>query len=117
MYMHDWMHALCVDGVCNLVIYLLFESFIDQGHANIYQVFSTYVANWRWPMRLKQKHSTLPEIFTEQRKDNHRRANHIKCQASEMLSLIPVVAMFTMHVLLKMGCTTECNVWLAIQMF
>jgi hypothetical protein len=114
VYMHDWMHALCVDGVCNLVIYLLFESFIDQGHANIYQVFSTYVANWRWPMRLKQKHSTLPEIFTEQRKDNHRRANHIKCQASEMLSLIPVMAIFTMHVLMKMDCTAECNVWLAL---
>ena len=60
----------------------------------------------------------LPGIFTEQRNDNHSlRANHIKCQASEMIPLIPVLAIFTMHVLMKMGCTTESNVWVAIPMF
>ena len=112
VYMHDWMHALCVDGVCNLVLYLLFESFIDQGHANIYSVFSNYVANWSWPGRLGQVN--LSEIFSEQRKDNHRKASHIKCQASDMLSLLPVMAIFTMHVLMTIGCKAECNVWLAL---
>ena len=113
VYMHDWMHALCVDGVCNLVLYLLLESFIDQGHGNIYSVFSNYVANWRWPMRTGRP-SNLSEIFSEQRKDNHRRASHIKCQASEMLSLLPVMTIFTMHVLMTIGCKAQCNVWLAL---
>ena len=114
IYMHDWMHALFVDGVCNLSVYLLFESFIVAGHSPIYEICKTYVANWKWPGRLFVK--SLPEIFSEDRKDNHRKARHIKCQASDMLSLLPVLAMFTAHVLMTLqpGCTTECIAFLAL---
>jgi len=112
VYMHDPMHALFVDGVCNIVVYLLLESFIAAGHPGIYDAFSNYCANWRWPGRVNSKH--LPEIFAETRKDNHRKAHHIKCQSSDMLSLLPVLAIFTMHVLMKLGCKAQCVAFLAL---
>ena len=85
---------------------LVKDQLIQLGQKTYNAKHQQWILNW------------LPEIFTEQMKDNHSlRANHIKCQASEMIPLIHVMAIFTMHVLMKMGCTAESNVWLAIQMF
>ena len=39
VYMHDWMHALFVDGIVNLVIYLVFEAFIQSDMKNVYETF------------------------------------------------------------------------------
>ena len=111
VYMHDWMHALFVDGVFNLTLYLLLESVIQIGLPDVYTAFSNYIANWTWPARVKASH--LPEIFAGDRKDKHRAAKHIKCQASDGLSLVGVAALFVHKVLLKlvkMGMTTkDCN--------
>ena len=46
-------------------------------------------------------------IFSDDKKDSHRKANHIKCQASDMLSLCPVLAMFVQTVLLKIAAGLE----------
>jgi hypothetical protein len=113
VYMHDWMHALYVDGVVNSCIYLLFESFIWEGMSNIYQTFSDYVANWKFPGRIHG--DNLADIFSSSRKDKHRGAGHIKCQASDLLSLTPVLALFIQKVLLRTGvCTKECIAILAL---
>lgn len=42
VFVHDWMHCLFVDGVCNLTVYLLFEAFIKAGDANIYGAFAAF---------------------------------------------------------------------------
>ena len=117
VYMHDWMHALCVDGVCNVALYLLFEGFITVGHSDIYVIFSNYLANWVWPGRLGTSVNSMPDIFSETRKANHRKAQHVKCQASDMLSLLPVAAVFTSQVLMKLEprvLRSECIAFLAL---
>ena len=115
VYMHDWMHCLFVDGVFSLAIYLLFEVFFQAGLPNIYQVCSDYVSKWFWPGRL---HGTyLKEIFTDSRRDKHRKAGHIKAQASDLLSLVSVLALFTRTVLITIeadGAVAACNAFLAL---
>ena len=100
VYMHDYMHALFVDGILNLVIYLCFEKFISAGHTNVYVSFSDFLSNWKFPGRLNADH--LSDIFSDERRDKHRKAKHIKCQASDMLSLIGVLALFLLTVLLPL---------------
>ena len=104
----------------NLTMYLLLDAFIDIGFPEVYEVFSNFIANWKWPGRL---HSTfLHEIFADDRKKKHRDAKHIKCQASDGLSLIAVAAHFVVSVLLnlkKLGkttrdCDAECYAFLAL---
>jgi hypothetical protein len=113
VYMHDWMHALFVDGVVNSCIYLLFEAFITIGFKKVYTTFSDYSSNWKFPKRLHAAH--LSEIFSASRKDKHRDAKHIKCQASDLLTLTPVLALFTRKVLLSFGvCREECIAFLAL---
>ena len=111
IYMHDWMHALFVDGVANLLVYLLFEAFIEQGDVDIYTVCEEYVKTWRWPGRLHGSH--LHEIFA--RGDKHRKASHIKCQASDMWCLIGVLAVFVQKVLMKRrpDCSAACKAFLS----
>jgi hypothetical protein len=119
VYMHDYMHCLFVDGVANLMIYLLFEVFIKNGVHNIYETFGQYLTSWTWPLRLHG--SQLAEIFAEGRKDKHRKAKHIKCQASDILSLLSVLALFTRNVLLRTRlragakkCEDACHAFLAL---
>jgi hypothetical protein len=110
--MHDWMHGLFVDGIANVLVYLLFEAFIQKGLLRVYETFSDYAATWMWPLRLHGDH--LAAIFETGRRDKHRAAKHIKCQASDMLSLIGVLAVFTKKVLMHVGtCNAECAAFLA----
>ena len=117
VYMHDYMHGLYVDGVANMTLYLLLEAFWSFGHKNIYQTLSEFVSKFKWPARAKGDH--LGEIFAEPRGEKHRKAQHIKCQASDMLSLIGVLASFAQTVLLVVGrcnesCMKACAAFLAL---
>ena len=113
VFMHDWMHLLFVSGVANLVVYLTFEAFIASDRKDIYEIFSNYVKKWHWPGRLHGAH--LSDIFLEHRKKSHREAQRIKCQASDMLSLLPVLALFVQTILLPTGlCDNECRAFLAM---
>ena len=112
-YVHDWMHCLVANGVYNTLIYLLFEAFFQAGRTNIYEAFEGYLKLWRWPAKHHSAH--LPEIFCTKRAKSSREAKHIKCQASDLLAISPVLAYFVQAVLLPTGlCTNECNAFLAI---
>ena len=97
IYMHDWMHGNFVDGVFNVLLFLVLESMISRGYNNIYTTYSEFIANWKWPSRLHSAH--LAEIFSESRSKKHRAAKQIKCQASDGLSLLGVTRRFTSSVL------------------
>ena len=120
VYQHDWMHALFVDGVFNTILYLLLEAFIQGGCKDVYEVYSQYISNWSWPDHILSAH--LPAIFSHDRRGKHRAAKHIKCQASDGLSLTGVTAMFVVKVLLKLkgmhvmqkDCSKECYAFLAL---
>jgi hypothetical protein len=55
-YTHDWMHCVFVDGVANLTVYLAFEACITEGMSGVYESFSSYLSNWRFPGRLHATH-------------------------------------------------------------
>lgn len=116
VYMHDTMHGLYVDGVVNLVIYLLFERFIGANMRNVYETFHDYLSNWKWPARVND--GMLPEIFTQDRAKKHRAAMHIKAQASDLLSILGVLVHFTKTVLMRatenIDCQNACQAFLAL---
>ena len=57
----------------------------------------------------------LPDIFTADRRDSHRKTMHVKCQASDMMSLLPVLAYFVISVLMPAGlCAEACQTFLAM---
>jgi hypothetical protein len=112
-YMHDWMHTLFADGIANLLVYLLFEAFITEDRKQIYELFRGFAKKWVWPAKHYSSH--LPDIFTTDRKESHRKAMHIKCQASDMLSLLPALAYFVQSVLIPTRlCPNECKTFLAM---
>jgi hypothetical protein len=95
-----------------VLVYLFFESFIQNGMTLVYETFCEYATTWKWPLKFHGDH--LAEIFDTSRRDKHRAASHIKCQASDMLSLIGVLAVFTKKVLVNIGsCNDECAAFLA----
>ena len=94
---HDPMHCLFNDGVANLTIYLCFEEFIRAGKVGVYESFSEYLGHWTFPGRLHSDH--LSDIFMDERRDKHRSACHIKCQASDLYSLLNVLAIYVQNVL------------------
>ena len=114
VYTHDWMHCICANGVANLIIYLLFEAHIAKGMTQIYATCKEFVQRWSLPVKYHGQH--LHEIFSEERKEKHRKASHIKCQASDILSLLGVLALFTQTVLLFLpdACRDECLAFLAL---
>ena len=85
------------------------------GYKDVYQMLSNYIAGWTWPNRLCGSEH-LSEIFSADRKDKHRKAQHIKCQASDGLSMTAVIALFTTNVLMKLrNCPMqECIAYLAL---
>ena len=112
-YFHEWTHGLFVDGVVNITVFLLFEMFIVSGEISIYTEFSAFLQVWEWPGRLHCSH--LHEIFSDKRSIKHRKAKHIKCQASDMLSLMGALAMFAYQTLLpKNLCNAACDAFLAL---
>ena len=88
-YVHDWMHDLFVDGVVNLCVYLVFEVFIDMGYKGVYESFAEFLSHWSMPGRLHGVH--LNDILSADRRDKHRAAKHVKCQARDLLSICGVL--------------------------
>ena len=97
---------------------MLLQEVIKIGFPDVYAVFRSYISNWKWPARVHWTH--LHEIFNADRAASHRKAKHIKMQASDGLSLTGVAAMFCMNVLLNLpkpiadSCRKHCNAFLAL---
>ena len=95
VFTHDWMHCCVVDGVFGQVIVWMCEAFLQSGVPQVYQVCSYYTSQLVWPGRLRGTH--LRDNFPRERKRKHRKAGHIKTQASDLLSLVSVLALFTQN--------------------
>jgi len=117
-YQHDSMHGLYVDGAVNLCIYLLFEMFVKR--MPVYTTFGEFVSRWTWPARAHANSgSHLAEIFSDARAEKHRKAQHIKCQASDLLALMGLLAHFCRTVLTSAAqgdddCLNACAAILAL---
>ena len=114
IYTHDWMHALLVDGTYNLVLLLVLEECRTNGVPNVWDALEGYVTHWEWPARVGSC-TSLSDVFSSTRRNSSKQGGHIKCQASDLLSLYPVVAVFVMTVLVPTGvCAEACSALLAL---
>jgi hypothetical protein len=113
-YMHDWMHAVVVNGSFNTIIYVFFEALMLAG-VDVYDRLHEYIKLYTWPKRVSGNADDLAGIFGAKRKKAHRKAKHLKCNASECITLYPVIALFISTVVLGAGlCVVECQTFLAL---
>ena len=60
---HDWMHAMVVHGVWNVVLVLLVSSLKAAGMGDCTRQIQTYVAQWTLPKRVATNMQRLGEVF------------------------------------------------------
>ena len=113
-FMHDWMHAMFVHGVWNTMLFLLLETLLAHGMADIWERLYTYISAWTWPRRMAC--STLKTVFKLKRKKANRKAKFFKCTASEGLSLYGVIAFYMHKVILPHAesCRDEILTYLSL---
>lgn len=112
-FMHDWMHGVLNNGVFNTVLHMLVEAFF-QHNRFIYDTLVEYLKQWRWPHRLGSTYK-IHEVFDKKRRKGNVEAGYTRCQASEALSIYPVVACFVRCVARPAGtCTDQCEAFLAL---
>ena len=91
-YCHDWMHGIFSSGVFNVITFRCFNSL--QGlTANIWDALSNYMSKWVWPRATKFV-ASKSDLFSRSRIKSYKKAGHIKCAASEGLSILPVMCFF-----------------------
>ena len=113
-YHHDWMHGMLVNGVFNTIVFLLLGSIHSAGMADIWSKLSNYLALWTWPVRAGNGADHYSAIFDKKRATSSRKAKHLKCSASDCLSIYPVLAFYIEMIVKAAGvCVTECLAFLA----
>ena len=90
-YMHDYMHALCSNGVMSWIAFLFIQSIHSNGVDDIWKVLHGFVQLWSQPAIHK---TDLGRLFLPKAVKGHKEASKIKCSASEMLALYKVLAQY-----------------------
>ena len=83
-YCHDWMHALCSQGVMQVAIFRLLDTL------SAWSRMESYFKLWQLPAAMK-KAGNLHSLFTVKRVASHREAQKFKCTASECLGVCPIL--------------------------
>ena len=106
---HDWMHGLCSSGVCNIIIFLLLMH-VQTLRPTIWSALRDYLLTWTWPESANFKNARR-DLFSDAQVKSYKSAKHIKCSASEMLSILPVLSFYVCTVLRKIPgiCTAACD--------
>ena len=113
MFVHDWMHAVFVNGIFQTVVYLTFAAVASDNAGDAWQAMAEYTLLWCWPRRVQ--HSGLKEIFSTKRATASRKAMHLKCTASEGLSIYGVIAYMVHAIYLKAGrAKLACTAFVAL---
>ena len=86
----DWMHVFFVSGVWNILVWLMIQALRPLGIT--LEAMEQYVCAWKQPKR--RQGLKLAEIFSKDRWANNKGGGHVKCTASEGLSLLPIIACF-----------------------
>jgi hypothetical protein len=114
-YCHDWMHAVMVGGVMNVVMFLLLASLAAAGMNDIYNTLHGYCDRWHWP-KFRSHGTAVRDLFLKKRETANNKAKTFKALASELLSLYPLLAVFVTRVVLERAgiCKLECIAFLAL---
>ena len=114
-YMHDWCHCLLVHGVFNTTTYLLLGALVAYGARDAWSQFQQYVAMWTWPASFKTSTRHLASTFESKRARSSIKAKHVKCSASDGLSLFPVMSALLQFVFIPAGvCAEECKAFVLL---
>lgn len=107
-YCHDWMHALCSQGVMQVAIFRLLDTL------SAWTRMESYFKLWQLPASMK-KAGNLHSLFTVKRVASHREAEKFKCTASECLGVCPILAYMVSSVFLsEESHMPMCNAFLAM---
>lgn len=97
-YFHDWMHCLMSNGVLSLGVFNLLEEM--GAWAN----FGNYVSCWNIPSQWKHCGINVTVLFNDKRVQKHRSSNKFNSTASELLTVLPILAHY-----LKKVCLHDCR--------
>ena len=91
---HDWMHCIVASGLFQLVLQLLLDCIETDGVRNAYVLCKEFLSMCHWPVG--SHNSKLSLLFEDTRRTNNRKAGVFKCQASDALSMYPLLAYFVL---------------------
>ena len=108
-YCHDWMHALCSQGVMQVAIFRLLDTL------SAWSRMESYFKLWQLPAAMK-KAGNLHSLFTVKRVASHREAQKFKRTASECLGVCrPILSYMVSSVFLsEESHMPMCNAFLAM---
>ena len=113
---HDWMHTLCVHGVMNTISYLLLFTLQGSGVKNAAADIAEFIMDgWALPCRhgAKRGCESLADILSASRWKSSCKGKYLKCQASELMALYPIVAWYVHAVYMRAGvCVLECTAFM-----
>ncbi|CAE7031077.1 unnamed protein product [Symbiodinium sp. CCMP2592] len=111
VFVHDWMHCCLSNGTLNDATWLLLSATKDHGFKDVFANLEKYVDLWTQPASFA--HVKLKQVFENKRMKSRREAGKFKTTASEMLSLLPVLAFFVRTCILDKGfLPSECEAFL-----
>ena len=99
---HDWLHAFFIRGAFNITMYLTMRDIKKDGMADIYSKLFECVGLWTLPRGIANA-GTLQKLFAKPRETANDKAKAFKCQASEALSLLPILYYYIAKVPLRAG--------------
>ena len=93
----DSQHTLFIDGVANVCAYLVLEALFQDTTlggqwTGVFLAVGVFLGEWHWPAMANTNGRKIADIFSARRVMAWRKTEHIKCTASEMRSLYPVLA-------------------------
>ena len=95
-YCHDYMHGLFQTGVFNFIVFQVLKH-LASLKPKVWRVLNEYLQNWNWP-RAKNVNPTRADWFGETRVNSYKKAGHIKCSASDAISMLPVLCFFVTNI-------------------
>ncbi len=110
---YDWMHCYLVGGLFNIQVGLMMIALKPSGFT--YASLHDFVQGWKWPQRVEGKAATGRTAMNPKRAAGSWKKGTFTCQASEALSLYPVIAFWVLTVLLPSGLhPAECAAFLLL---
>ena len=93
----DWMHVFFVHGIFNVLVWAMLKGL--QPHGITRENIRTYIDAWQLPKRLGSKAGKLADNFTKDRWAGSNEAKHLKCSASQGLTIMSILACFIVAIL------------------
>jgi hypothetical protein len=106
-------HTFCIGGVINTVWYLYFTE-LNRAGVQVFPLWRAFLNEWHWPGGVGA--AQIREIFSVGRVRRWREAGTLKCQANELIMLIPLLGFYVASFGLHAGgaCLAEATTVMAL---